>query len=59
MLKNKFNNFLLRVQALYLPEQPELQHFTDIWLLKKENKTWIYEPPSLLSNGYQGLFPWG
>jgi len=20
---------------------------------------WRYDPPSLLSNGYQGLFPWG
>jgi len=20
---------------------------------------WFWEPPSLLSNGYQGFFPWG
>jgi hypothetical protein len=20
---------------------------------------WLWDPPSLLSNGYQGLFPWG
>jgi len=20
---------------------------------------WLWVPPSLLSNGYQGLFPWG
>jgi hypothetical protein len=24
-----------------------------------QHPEWLWDPPSLLSNGYQGLFPWG